>query len=381
MARIVLSIFMAASVLCTASAQNRIVIPDTQDYLVLTGDMHIHTIFSDGSVWPSTRIKECRAEGVEVLCLTDHMDGRHQRMARQGLFNSDRNTSNDLAAKAAEDSGVILIRGGEISRNMAPGHFNTLFVTDVEPIAQASDAHKDHQKGMLAGLAEAQKQNAFCVWNHPHWAAHQHMTKWHDEHTEIYDKGYMHGIEVYNMSDGFSNEAFQWAIDKNLTLISGSDCHGPMFEMVRFNDGELRPVTLIFAKEASEGGVKEALQARRTAIFAEGNVYGNEQLLTALVDACLKVVSVQQIAHRTCVTLENSSSIPFRLKRIWDGATAAYSNFNIVYPFGSECFECTGVNAYKTPVEVSVFELAFEIENFFVAPGKHLTYKISIKKP
>lgn len=324
MKKIFLSIFAAVSVFGTVTAQNKIVIPDTRDYLVLTGDMHMHTIFSDGSVWPTTRIKECVAEGVEVLCMTDHMDGRHQKMVRQGVLNGDRNTSNNLAAKAAEGSGVILIRGGEISRNMAPGHFNTLFVTDLEPIAQASDAQKDHQKGMLAGLEQAQKQNAFCVWNHPHWAAHQHITKWHDEHTEIYEKGYMHGIEVYNMSDGFSNEAFQWAIDKNLTLISGTDCHGPMFEMVRFNEGELRPVTLIFAKEATEEGVKEALQARRTAIFAEGKVYGNEQLLTALVDACLKVTSVEQVGHATRVTLENNSSIPFHLKRIWEGALISY---------------------------------------------------------
>jgi uncharacterized protein (UPF0371 family) len=127
--------------------------------------------------------------------------------------------------------------------------------------------------------------------------------------------------------------------------------------------------------------VKEALLARRTAIFAEGNVYGSEELLTALVDACLKVKSVKKSGHATNVTLENNSSIPFRLKRIWDGATAAYSNFNIVYPFGSERYGCTGVNAYRTPVEVDVFELAFEIENFFVAPGKHFTYRISIKKP
>jgi hypothetical protein len=381
MKKIFLSIFAAVSVFGTVTAQNKIVIPDTRDYLVLTGDMHMHTIFSDGSVWPTTRIKECVAEGVEVLCMTDHMDGRHQKMVRQGVLNGDRNTSNNLAAKAAEGSGVILIRGGEISRNMAPGHFNTLFVTDLEPIAQASDAQKDHQKGMLAGLEQAQKQNAFCVWNHPHWAAHQHITKWHDEHTEIYEKGYMHGIEVYNMSDGFSNEAFQWAIDKNLTLISGTDCHGPMFEMVRFNEGELRPVTLIFAKEATEEGVKEALQARRTAIFAEGKVYGNEQLLTALVDACLKVTSVEQVGHTTRVTLENNSSIPFHLKRIWEGANAAYSNFNILYPFGSETYGCTSINVYKTPVETDVFELAFQIENFFVAPGKHLTYRILIKKP
>jgi hypothetical protein len=40
---------------------------------------------------------------------------------------------------------------------MPPGHFNTLFISDVEPIAQVNDAEKDHQKGMLAGLAVARQ--------------------------------------------------------------------------------------------------------------------------------------------------------------------------------------------------------------------------------
>ena len=107
MKKIFLSIFAAVSVLGTVAAQNRIVIPDTQDYLVLTGDMHIHTIFSDGSVWPTTRVREALAEGVEVLCMTDHMDARHKRMVREGLFNCDRNKSYEIAAKAAKGTGLI----------------------------------------------------------------------------------------------------------------------------------------------------------------------------------------------------------------------------------------------------------------------------------
>ena len=59
-------------------AQNRIVIPDTEEYLILTGDMHVHTVFSDGSVWPTTRVEEAFAEGVEVICMTDHLDDRQK---------------------------------------------------------------------------------------------------------------------------------------------------------------------------------------------------------------------------------------------------------------------------------------------------------------
>ena len=49
----------------TAFAQNKIIIPDTDKHLVLTGDMHMHTIFSDGNVWPTTRVEEAHSEGVE----------------------------------------------------------------------------------------------------------------------------------------------------------------------------------------------------------------------------------------------------------------------------------------------------------------------------
>jgi hypothetical protein len=94
--------FLAAlAVFCAQPivAQNKIVIPDTKDYLVLTGDMHMHTIFSDANVWPDTRVEECYVEGVEVLCITDHMEARHKRMVNQGLFNCDRNKSYEIAAK------------------------------------------------------------------------------------------------------------------------------------------------------------------------------------------------------------------------------------------------------------------------------------------
>ena len=164
-------------------AQNKIVIPDTDKHLVLTGDMHIHTVFSDGNVWPETRVEEAYSEGVEVICMTDHLDDRHRKLLKKGDFTRDRNYSYDVAAKMGQKLGVIVIKGAEISRGMPPGHFNTLFISDVEPIAQASDAHDNHQKGMLAGLKQAQKQNAFCVWNHPHWYAQQPQeVKWHPEH-------------------------------------------------------------------------------------------------------------------------------------------------------------------------------------------------------
>ena len=52
---------VAAAALFSASAQltpNKIVVPDIKGYKTLTGDFHIHTVFSDAQVWPATRVHE-----------------------------------------------------------------------------------------------------------------------------------------------------------------------------------------------------------------------------------------------------------------------------------------------------------------------------------
>ena len=365
----------------TAWAQNKIVIPDTDEYKVLTGDMHIHTVFSDGNVWPETRVEEAYSEGIEVICITDHLDDRHRRLLKKGDFTRDRNYSYDVAAKMGQKLGVIVIKGAEISRGMPPGHFNTLFISDVEPIAQASDAQVDNQKGMLAGLKQARKQNAFCVWNHPHWYAQQpREVKWHPEHEEIFKKGHMHGIEVYNSCDGFCMEAFQWALDRNLTLICGTDVHTPMFMEYNFPAGELRPVTLIFAEEQSEKGVREALENRRTAVFADGCVYGCQELLTELMDACLQVSGVTSQGKTVHVNFKNNSSIPFVLKCKSNTSEVVFSRYKIVYPFELQTLICRAP-VYKSPITVDEFTMTFEVDNFYTAPGKKFNYSIKIQKP
>jgi hypothetical protein len=187
----------------------------------------------------------------------------------------------------------------------------------------------------------------------------------------------MHGVEAYNYFDGFSWEAFQWAIDRNLTLICGTDMHTAMFRSINFPAGELRPVTLIFAKEATPEGVKEALLARRTAIFADGCVYGDEALLNELVSACLKVKDITKNKTSVKITIENNSSIPFRMRGHSGEEGVSYTNFVNVYPFETDHISCCEA-VYKAPVTFTEINLSFDIENFFTAPGKQFNYKMHI---
>lgn len=109
----------------------------------------------------------------------------------------------------------------------------------------------------------------------------------------LYDAGMMHGIEIYNAFCGYSPEAHRWAMERGLTLICGTDSHVPMFLSVDFIKGDIRPVTLVFARERSLGGIREALDARRTAVFANGMVYGREEVLRPLMKALFEVSDVK----------------------------------------------------------------------------------------
>jgi hypothetical protein len=55
-------------------SRKEVKIPDIPGYLTLKGDFHIHTIFSDGLVWPTVRVEEAWREGLDVIALSDHIE-------------------------------------------------------------------------------------------------------------------------------------------------------------------------------------------------------------------------------------------------------------------------------------------------------------------
>ena len=100
-------------------ARHEICLPQIDDYQLLKCDFHIHTIFSDGIVWPSLRVQEAWEEGLDAIAITDHIEGQP---ARRGLQTGNHNYSFDAAREEAFRRNIILIKGGEITRSMPPGH-------------------------------------------------------------------------------------------------------------------------------------------------------------------------------------------------------------------------------------------------------------------
>ena len=210
--KVLVSAFLLATCLMNVQAQRRheIQVPDLDGYTTLKCDFHMHTVFSDGLVWPTVRVDEAYREGLDAISLTEHIEYRPHKKD----VVADHNRSFDLCQKQVEKLGILLIRGSEITRPMAPGHFNAIFLADSNPLEQKE--YKD-------AFNEAKKQGAFIFWNHPGWAAQQpDTTKWWPEHTELYNEGCMHGIEVAN-GPLYMPEAIQWCLDKNLTMIGTSD--------------------------------------------------------------------------------------------------------------------------------------------------------------
>ena len=51
----------------------RLIFPDTKDgHHIFAGDLHLHTVFSDGSAWPTLRLAEAAHDGLKFVSFTEH---------------------------------------------------------------------------------------------------------------------------------------------------------------------------------------------------------------------------------------------------------------------------------------------------------------------
>ena len=371
-----------------AYTTNKIVIPDVAGYKTLKGEFHIHTVFSDGSVWPETRVQEALWEGLDVLAMTDHIDTRSRRWVKRGFLSAkcNRNTPYELAKEAAEDKDLLVINGGELSRRRPSGHTNVLFVKDNDKIvAEAEKFDHDNALATEAGLKEARKQGAFIMWNHPHWGKYApNETVMQPVHKKLLKAGLFDAIEVYNGDCGYSPEAHEWCLKHNLAIMGCSDGHAPMFMSVDYLGGKHRVVTLVFAKEKSEASVREAMDERRTAIFAEDMVYGREQELKLLFEACVQVKDVKWGSKGVSFTLENVSSIPVRISKAPGSEKYRYDRYVNIPPFSSVKMSVNPllIENSQPKLDDSVKEIVanFFVETFHIGANKPLQVGIKFER-
>ena len=330
--------------------------PDVPGYKLMKCDLHQHSVFSDGSVWPDIRVAESLMDGLDAISLTEHLEYQPHKA---DIPHPDRNRSYELAIKEAKDHNLLIIRGSEITRKMPPGHCNAIFI---------EDANKMLISDSVEVFREAKRQHAFTFWNHPMWVAQRPdgMATLTPMHKMLIKEKLLDGIEVVN--DGnYSDEALRIALDNDLTIMGTSDIHKLIDWTFDVPNGGHRPITLVFAKEATIEGIKEGLMNKRTVAVFKDLLIGRDEYLVPLLKASLKVTSAKYIDKSTVLELEieNVTSSTFTLQN--RSGYTFHANADIITLKAGE----KTTLQIKTKEKLSSIELNFEVLNAIHAPNSH----------
>jgi hypothetical protein len=355
-----LLVLLMCSLALAQQTRTPLPVPDIPGYKTLKADFHMHTIFSDGNVWPTVRVGEAWRDGLDVIAITDHLE--YNRYKDDVKIEAGRAYA--IARPVAQQLGIILVPAVEITKTMpaAPAHFNALFVSDPAAI---------NNPDLMTALRAAKAQNAFVFWNHPGWRVPK--AEWFPHTAAAYDEKLFSGMEIYN-DHSFYAEAYPWISEKNLTMFANSDVHDPMSPP---SGGKLRPVTLVFARAADLAGVREALDARRTAAWADGQLWGAEEQLRPLLERAVTAENPELSARpgsSIMLRVRNSSAIPFtyRIKAPAWLTTADNS-------LAAEAISLLRGSVAKTaPAGEQRVALELEVTNAWVGPGRNLTARIPL---
>jgi 3',5'-nucleoside bisphosphate phosphatase len=345
-------------------------LPDIPGYQTLKCDFHMHTVFSDGHVWPTFRVNEALRDGLDAISITEHIDYE----GFPEVINKDYNKSYEIASLAAKNKNLIVIPGVEISPRVPPYHHNALFVNDANklPIEYMENGKKQFlmkkdltRAQLMAPFTEAKNQNSFVFYNHPgySWWDKKDTTIFTDFHQELLEKKILAGVEVVN-SGVYNILAHGLAIKYNLTMLSNTDEHYD--NSPRYSDTH-RPMTLVFAKERSAEGIREALISRRTALYFDDYLIARQKEAEAFFKSAVQLTSERKNRngeHILEVKLLNNSDIPFRIK-----ASAEYDIEQ--FPLGQTVLTPHATTTlvlkamWKYPEETP---LSIEVSNIIVSP-------------
>lgn len=284
-------------------ARKEIVLPSqVNGYNVYKADLHTHSVYSDGLVTPQFRVKEAWLDGLDIMAVTEHIEYRpfesEMKEYLGGEKEPDLNAAVRLAQKEAEYWDIFIIPGTEITRHgTTVGHFNALFTRNNNTIY-----HDDP----VQAIRNAKEQGALVLHNHPGWI------RTDIDYTETekiaYDEGLIDGVEVMNFYE-FYPGIIDRVRERGLFISANTDIHASTAE--DFNAREfMRPITLVFASERTEKGIREALESCRTLAFGFNTVCGDEKLLK---DFFLASVKVEKLSGKAYM-LTNMTSVPYTIQ-------------------------------------------------------------------
>ncbi len=299
--------------------------PNANGYKVLKADLHLHTVFSDGEVWPTIRVEEAWVEDLDVIAISEHIEYlEHKGDINYG--NHDR--AWEIAKDKAESLGITLIKSCEITRPLPVGHINLIGIEDANAFEKFYDKSKKKTDtvGVYAALKEAKRQNAFIQWNHPGYPT----LHWGDVQKNYIKEGLINGIEIIN-GGKYVPESFDWCLEYNLAITSNTDAHTTM-ALQRLRDNS-KTMTLILAKSNSQEDVLEALHAGRTAGLWRDRMYGKKEIVSEIIKGALNVtIEREKGKEQGNIIIKNGSGMPFVAEvvgmskniKMWAGQTMVF---------------------------------------------------------
>jgi len=336
--------------------RHEIQFPDLPGYQTLKCDLHMHTVFSDGNVWPTVRVDEAWRQGLDVISITDHIEYQPHK----DDVPTNHNRPYELAAGDAESHGLMLLRGAEITRDTPPGHFNAIFLQDVNPLDTPE---------FLEAVKAANQQDAFVFWNHQGWKGEE-KGRWMDVHTTMFEGKMFQGMEVCN-GETYYPTAHRWCLEKNLTMLGNSDIHDPGL-LRQSTSSNHRTITLIFAKERTPESVKEALLAGRTVVWYKDQLIGRSEYLEGLFHGAVKVR--QPIVRRgRNVWLQIANGCSADVELIRSGGNGPQS---MTLPACT-----TALVRFSTATPETPLDLQYMATNLLVAPETGLPVKLEVGPP
>ena len=367
--------------------------PNTEKYKVIVADLHTHSVFSDGAVWPNVRVEEAVRDGVDLLAITEHLEYQPHI---DDIPHPDRNRSFDIAEDIAKNKDLTVINGAEITRMFPPGHINAIFIEDANKLIYLDETKISEAKEILkevseenlsnyedlswledaalaslwpvkSALIEARNQNAFTFWNHPAWSSEEFIGQpmLREIHKEFFRDNLLHGIEVAN-GDGYSEEAFRIALEYGLTVIGTSDVHGLIDWDYPSSIGAHRPVTLILSESNSSDAIKSSLFSGKTVVWFKNNLIGLENNILELTNSYLKAKKVEILENSDIarVEIENVSDVRFIIQVLDQSSVVNESNLIEIAPNEKTVLQIdNGID--KGSLDVKIL-------NAFIAPNKNL---------
>ena len=334
----------------------------------ISADLHIHTVFSDGSVWPTIRVDEALRDSIDMISLTEHLE--YQSHLRD-IPHPDRNRSFQIAGGYVKNQPLAVVHGTEITKGMPPGHFNAIFINDANKFFDNEKKPLDFKNA----IKEANKQGAFVFWNHPHWESQRRdgIARLDPIHKEIINKNYLHGIEVVNMST-FSEEALQIALENDLTIMGTSDVHVLIdWDFNNEKESYHRPLTFIISENRTLKSTSDALFKGDTFIWYHDLIIGKEENLKMVAHENFSIKShgydFKDYNSKQILKLEliNSSVAPLKLR--YTGQYNFHTEFNFF-----EIKPKSKIEVYLKTIKVlDNLELPFEILNYVIAPKTNLS--------